>query len=101
MLWKKWLMLFIMWGVMMNKFNGVITLSLEKRYNKTNVKATNNNKIVRIAYNDGKSLQANSAIAARTLATDCGIESQEYFVLSHKDDSTLYITPDTLTKVTF
>lgn len=84
----------------MNKFNGVITVSLEKRYNKTSIKATNNNKIVRVAYNEGKSLQANMAIAARTLATDCGIESQEYFVLS-QDDSTLYITPDTLAKITF
>ena len=85
---------------MMNKFNGVITVSLEKRYNKTNVKATNNDKIVRIAYNEGKSLKDNANIAARTLATDCGIESQEYYVLSHKDD-TLFVTPDTLTKVTF
>lgn len=85
---------------MMNKFNGVITVSLEKRYNKTSVKATNNDKIVRVAYNESKSLQANSAIAARMLATDCGIESQEYFVLS-QDDSTLYITPNTLIKVTF
>ena len=84
---------------MMNKFNGVITVSLEKRYNKTSIKATNNNKIVRIAYNEGKSLKENANIAARTLATDCGIESQEYYVLSHKDD-TLFVTPDTLTKVT-
>ena len=90
----------MIWGVMMNKFNGVIAVSLEKRYNKTNLKATDNNKIVRVAYNDSKSLQANSAIAARTLATDCGIESQEYYVLSHNDD-TLFVTPDTLTKITF
>lgn len=85
---------------MMNKFSGVITVSLEKRYNKTSIKATNNDKIVRLPYNESKSLQANTAIAARTLATDCGIESQGYFVLS-QDDSTLFITPDTLTKVTF
>ena len=85
---------------MMNKFNGVIAVSLEKRYNKTQIKATNNNKIVRVAYNDGKSLKENANIAARTLATDCGIESQEYYVLSHKDD-TLFVTPDTLTKITF
>lgn len=85
---------------MMNKFNGVITVSLEKRYNKTQIKATNNDKIVRVAYNEGKSLKENANIAARTLATDCGIESQEYYVLSHKDD-TLFVTPDTLTKVTF
>ena len=84
----------------MQKFSGVITVSLEKRYNKTSIKATNNNKIVRIAYNEGKSLQANTAIAARTLATDCGIESQEYYVLS-QDDSTLYITPNVLNKTTF
>ena len=84
----------------MNKFNGVITVSLEKRYNKTSIKATNNNKIVRVAYNDSKPLQANMAIAARTLATDCGIESQEYFVLS-QDDSTLYITPNAMNKTTF
>jgi len=90
----------MIWGVMMNKFNGVITVSLEKRYNKTSLKATDNNKIVRVAYNDSKSLQANSAIAARTLATNCGIISQDYFVLS-QDDSTLFITPDTLTKITF
>ena len=85
---------------MMNKFNGVITVSLEKRYNKTSIKATNNNKIVRIAYNEGKSLKENANIAARTLATDCGIESQEYYVLSRKDD-TLFVTPDTLNKITF
>ena len=85
---------------MMYKFNGVITVSLEKRYNKTSVKATNNDKIVRVAYNDSKPLQANMAIAARTLATDCGIESQNYYVLSHNDD-TLFVTPDTLTKITF
>ncbi len=85
---------------MMNKFNGVITVSLEKRYNKTSIKATNNNKIVRVAYNEGKSLKENANIAARTLATDCGIESQEYYVLSHKDD-TLFVTPDILTKITF
>ena len=85
---------------MMNKFNGVITVSLEKRYNKTQIKATNNDKIVRVAYNDGKSLKENANIAARTLATDCGIESQEYYVLSHKDD-TLFVTPDILTKITF
>jgi len=84
----------------MNKFNGVITVSLEKRYNKTSLKATDNNKIVRVAFNDSKSLQANMAIAARTLATNCGIESQEYFVLS-QDDSTLYITPNVLNKTTF
>ena len=84
----------------MNKFNGVITVSLEKRYNKTSIKATNNNKIVRVAYNECKSLKDNASIAARTLATDCGIESQEYYVLSHKDD-TLFVTPDTLTKITF
>ena len=90
----------MIWGVMMNKFNGVITVSLEKRYNKTSIKATNNNKIVRIAYNEGKSLKENANIAARTLATDCGIESQEYYVLSHKDD-TLFVTPDILTKITF
>ena len=87
-------------GVMMNKFNGVITVSLEKRYNKTSLKATDNNKIVRVAFNDSKSLQANSAIAARTLATNCGIISQDYLMLS-QDDSTLFITPDTLTKITF
>lgn len=90
----------MIWGVVMNKFNGVITVSLEKRYNKTSIKATNNNKIVRIAYNEGKSLKENANIAARTLATDCGIESQEYYVLSHKDD-TLFVTPDTLNKITF
>lgn len=84
----------------MNKFNGVITVSLEKRYNKTNLKATDNNKIVRLAYNEGKSLKDNANIAARTLATDCGIESQEYYVLS-QDDSTLYITPNALDKTTF
>ena len=84
----------------MNKFNGVITVSLEKRYNKTNLKATDNNKIVRVAFNDSKSLQANMAIAARTLATERGIIPQDYYVLS-QDDSTLFITPDTLTKVTF
>lgn len=84
----------------MNKFSGVITVSLEKRYNKTSVKATNNDKIARVPYNDSKSLQANSAIAARMLVTDCGIESQEYYVLSHKDD-TLFVTPDTLNKITF
>ena len=84
----------------MNKFSGVITVSLEKRYNKTSIKATNNNKIVRIAYNEGKSLKDNESIAARTLATDCGIESQEYYVLSH-NDSTLYITPNVLNKTTF
>jgi hypothetical protein len=84
----------------MYKFNGVITVSLEKRYNKTSVKAANNDKIVRVAYNDSKPLQANMAIAARTLATDCGIESQEYYVLSHNDD-TLFVTPDTLNKITF
>lgn len=84
----------------MNKFNGVITVSLEKRYNKTNLKATDNNKIVRIAYNECKSLKDNASIAARTLATDCGIESQEYFVLS-QDDSTLYITPNAMNKTTF
>ena len=84
----------------MNKFNGVITVSLEKRYNKTNIKATNNNKIVRIAYNECKSLKDNASIAARTLATDCGIVSQDYYVLSHNDD-TLFVTPDTLTKITF
>ena len=87
-------------GVTMNKFSGVITVSLEKRYNKTSIKATNNDKIVRVPYNDSKSLQANSAIAARTLAANCGIESQEYYVLS-QDDGRLFITPDTLTKVTF
>ena len=90
----------MIWGVVMNKFNGVITVSLEKRYNKTQIKATNNNKIVRVAYNEGKSLKENANIAARTLATDCGIESQEYYVLSHKDD-TLFVTPNTLNKVTF
>ena len=90
----------MIWGVVMNKFNGVITVSLEKRYNKTSIKATNNNKIVRLAYNEGKSLKDNANIAARTLATDCGIESQEYYVLSHKDD-TLFVTPDTLNKITF
>ena len=90
----------MIWGVVMNKFNGVITVSLEKRYNKTSIKATNNNKIVRVAYNEGKSLKENANIAARTLATDCGIESQEYYVLSHKDD-TLFVTPDTLNKITF
>ena len=84
----------------MNKFNGVITVSLEKRYNKTSLKATDNNKIVRVALNDSKSLQANMAIAARTLATNCGIISQDYLMLS-QDDSTLFITPDTLTKITF
>lgn len=84
----------------MQKFSGVITVSLEKRYNKTSIKATNNNKIVRIAYNEGKSLKDNESIAARTLATDCGIESQEYYVLSH-NDSTLYITPNVLNKTTF
>jgi len=84
----------------MNKFNGVITVSLEKRYNKTSLKATDNNKIVRVAFNDSKSLQANMAIAARTLATNCGIISQDYLMLS-QDDSTLFITPDTLTKITF
>ena len=84
----------------MNKFSGVITVSLEKRYNKTSIKATNNNKIVRIAYNEGKSLKDNESIAARTLATDCGIESQEYYVLSH-NDSTLYITPNAMNKTTF
>ena len=93
-------MLFTIRGAMMNKFNGVITVSLEKRYNKTSIKATNNNKIVRVAYNEGKSLKENANIAARTLATDCGIESQEYYVLSHKDD-TLFVTPDTLNKITF
>lgn len=84
----------------MQKFSGIITVSLEKRYNKTSVKATNNNKIVRIAYNEGKSLKENVNIAARTLATDCGIESQDYFVLSHNDD-TLFVTPNTLNKITF
>ena len=85
---------------MMNKFNGVITVSLEKRYNKTQIKATNNDKIVRVAYNEGKSLKENANIAARTLATDCGIESQDYYVLS-QDDGRLFITPDALTKITF
>lgn len=85
---------------MMNKFNGVITVSLEKRYNKTQIKATNNNKIVRLAYNEGKSLKDNASIAARTLVTDCGIESQDYYVLSHNND-TLFVTPDILTKITF
>lgn len=85
---------------MMNKFSGVITVSLEKRYNKTSIKATNNDKIVRLPYNESKSLQANSAIAARMLVTDCGIECQEYYVLS-QDDGRLFITPDTLTKITF
>ena len=84
----------------MNKFSGIITVSLEKRYNKTSVKATNNNKIVRLAYNEGKSLKDNASVAARTLATDCGIESQDYFVLSQNDD-TLFVTPDILTKITF
>lgn len=84
----------------MNKFNGVITVSLEKRYNKTNIKATNNDKIVRLPYNESKSLQTNSAIAARMLATDCGIECQDYYVLS-QEDSTLYITPNVLNKTTF
>ena len=93
-------MLFMIWGVMMNKFSGIITVSLEKRYNKTSVKATNNNKIVRLAYNEGKSLKDNASVAARTLATDCGIESQDYFVLSQNDD-TLFVTPDILTKITF
>jgi len=85
---------------MMNKFSGVITVSLEKRYNKTSLKATDNNFIIRLPYNESKSLQANSAIAARTLATDCGIECQDYYVLS-QDDSTLYITPNVLNKTTF
>lgn len=84
----------------MNKFNGVITVSLEKRYNKTSIKATNNDKIVRLPYNESKSLQVNTAIAARTLATDCGIECQDYYVLS-QEDSTLYITPNVLSKTTF
>lgn len=84
----------------MNKFKGVITVSLEKRYNKTNVKATNNDKIVRVPFNESKSLKDNASIAARTLATECGIVSQDYFVLS-QDDSTLFITPDALTKITF
>lgn len=84
----------------MNKFNGVIRVSLEKRYNKTQIKATNNNKTVRVAYNECKSLKDNASIAARTLATDCGIESQEYYVLSH-NDATLFVTPNTLNKITF
>lgn len=92
--------LFTVRAAMMNKFSGVITVSLEKRYNKTSIKATNNDKIVRVPYNDSKSLQANSAIAARMLVTDCGIECQEYYVLS-QDNSTLYITPNALDKTTF
>jgi len=90
----------MIWGVMMNKFNGVITVSLEKRYNKVSLKATDNKTVIRLPYDESKYLSENVNIAARTLATNCGIESQEYFVLS-QDDSTLYITPDTLAKVTF
>ena len=85
---------------MMNKFNGVIRVSLEKRYNKVSLKATDNKTVIRLPYDESKYLSENVNIAARTLATNCGIESQEYFVLS-QDDSTLYITPDTLAKVTF
>jgi len=86
--------------VMMNKFNGVITVSLEKRYNKVSLKATDNKTVIRLPYDESKYLSENANIAARTLATNCGIESQEYFVLS-QDDSTLYITPNVLNKTTF
>jgi len=84
----------------MNKFNGVITVSLEKRYNKVSLKATDNKIVIRLPYDESKYLSENVNIAARTLATNCSIESQEYFVLS-QDDSTLYITPNVLNKTTF
>ena len=84
----------------MNKFNGVITVSLEKRYNKVSIKATNNKNVIRLPYDEFKYLSENVNIAARTLATNCGIESQEYYVLS-QDDSTLYITPNAMNKTTF
>jgi len=92
--------LFMIWGVMMNKFNGVITVSLEKRYNKVSLKATDNKTVIRLPYDESKYLSENVNIAARTLATNCGIISQDYLMLS-QDDSTLFITPDTLTKITF
>lgn len=85
---------------MMNKFSGVITVSLEKRYNKVSIKATNNKTVIRLPYDESKYLSENVNIAARTLATNCGIESQDYYVLSHNDD-TLFVTPDTLNKITF
>ena len=84
----------------MNKFSGVITVSLEKRYNKVSIKATNNKTVIRLPYDESKYLSENVNIAARTLATNCGIESQDYYVLSHNDD-TLFVTPDTLNKITF
>lgn len=92
--------LFTVRAAMMNKFSGVITVSLEKRYNKVSIKATNNKTVIRLPYDESKYLSENVNIAARTLATNCGIISQDYFVLS-QDDSTLFITPDTLTKITF
>lgn len=84
----------------MNKFNGVITVSLEKRYNKVSLKATNNKTVIRLPYDESKYLSENMNIAARTLAANCGIESQDYYLLS-QDDGRLFITPDTLTKITF
>jgi hypothetical protein len=53
-----------------------------------------------LPYDESKYLSENVNIAARTLATNCGIISQDYLMLS-QDDSTLFITPDALTKVTF
>lgn len=84
----------------MNKFSGVITVLLEKRYNKVSLKATNNKTVIRLPYDESKYLSENMNTAARTLAANCGIESQDYYVLS-QDDGRLFITPDTLTKVTF
>lgn len=84
----------------MNKFSGVITVSLEKRYNKVSLKATNNKTVIRLPYDESKYLSENMNTAARTLAANCGIESQDYYVLS-QDDSTLYITPNVLNKTTF
>lgn len=84
----------------MNKFSGVITVSLEKRYNKVSLKATNNKTVIRLPYDESKYLSENMNTVARTLAANCGIESQDYYVLS-QDDGRLFITPDTLTKITF
>ena len=90
----------MIWGVVMNKFNGVIRVSLEKRYNKVSLKATDNKTVIRLPYDESKYLSENMNTVARTLAANCGIESQDYYVLS-QDDGRLFITPDALTKITF
>lgn len=91
----------------MNKFNGIVSVSLETRYNKTNVKAeiiVGNfvGKIARIAYNESLSFKQNMLSGARQLALNLHLECQDYCVnYLECQDKALFTTDNAISKVTF